>query len=98
MRIGEVVMLPWARIEVPMLAWHDGHDEPVESIYALKGPWLGHDTANYLYVEPAVEPGVVEPPDQRLAFAAIVVLVVGGAQWAYRRRRAGDAEPPARCG
>jgi hypothetical protein len=48
---GETVMMPWARIEVPMFAW-DG-DRLVESLYRLNSPWRGQDDAHYLFVEQA---------------------------------------------
>lgn len=47
---GETVMMPWARVEVPMLDWTD--DEPVESRYVLCGPWRGQDTAHYEWIDP----------------------------------------------
>jgi len=50
---GEIVSMPWARVDVPVLGW-DG-DEPVVSMYRLAGPWRGQATAEYEFVEPETE-------------------------------------------
>lgn len=50
---GEIVPMPWARIEVPMTRWDA--EQMLESLYRLSGPWRGQATAHYQYVEPAVE-------------------------------------------
>jgi hypothetical protein len=61
---GEIIPMPWARIEVPVGRWEG--EEWVESIYRLDGPWRGQDTAEYRYVPEIAEeiasaprPGVV---------------------------------------
>jgi hypothetical protein len=50
---GETLMMPWARIEVPMFGW-DG-DRLVESLYRLNGRWCGQDDAHYQFVEQGEE-------------------------------------------
>ena len=45
---GETLMMPWARLEVPMFGW-DG-DRLVESLYRLIGLWGGQAEAHYQFV------------------------------------------------
>jgi len=45
---GEVVQMPWARVELPMVRWEGAL--MVESLYRLDGPWRGQDTAHYRHV------------------------------------------------
>lgn len=58
---GETVLLPWARIEVPMVHWEG--DEMIVSKYRLAGLWLYQVDVPYSYVEPEpvapTRPGVV---------------------------------------
>jgi hypothetical protein len=50
---GETVLMPWARLDLPMVAWLQ--EDLVESLYRLSGPWRGQSVAHYQFVEPKTE-------------------------------------------
>ena len=53
-----IVMLPWARLEIPMPVWDDTDtlEASSEALYRLRGPWLGQPEAHYDYVLPELDP------------------------------------------
>lgn len=46
---GEAVLMPWARIDLPMIRWEE--DVLITDMYRLRGPWRGQAIAHYEFVE-----------------------------------------------
>jgi len=77
---GETMMVPWARIDIPVLRWEG--DEAVVSQYRLSAPWRGQNTAEYRFVDPT--PAPIAAPVVRPIVVPVVGVVARACLWLSR--------------